>query len=216
MQITRPHHESGLGIYAQSIPVEGKAGWDYAKAEAGRMIAWLDDANGKFDGEFPSAFAIAHAQVVESLNPFQFFVVAKELVAPENIGPESMQTLANTYFEARAVFNCEILEAPEKVIRKVPQRRVGEVKGGKAEVTMEMVDRDLQNVITVKEGCMSFPQRSERNMDRKYRIKVKYQYLAQGMLGEKAKTFEGWVEGLKAHIIQHECEHFAGKNIHFK
>lgn len=205
-----------MGIYAQSIPVEGKAGWNYAKTEAKRIIAWFDEANGNFNGEFPRAFAIAHAQVVESRNPFRLFVVAKEMVAPESVEPKSRQTLANSFFESQAIFNCEILEAPEKITRKVPQRRVGEAKDGKVEVAMELVDKEIGNAISVKEGCMSFPQRSERNMDRKYRIRVRYQYLAQGMLGEKAKTFEGWVEGLKAHIIQHECEHFEGKNIHFR
>jgi len=217
MRITRPHHSSGCGIYAKSIPVEGKAGWQYAKAEAARMIEWLDEKNGHFEGEFKKAFAIAHAQVVESTNPFQFFVVDKEMLPPAEVDPKSRQTLTNFYFEGQAIFNAEVLEAPDTIVRKVPQRKVTKDPKNplKVEVSMDFVEKTVGNVIDVPEGCMSFPHRTERNMKRKYRIKVRYQYLKKGWLGQKVETFEGWVEGLKAHVIQHETDHFVGKNIHF-
>jgi peptide deformylase len=215
MQITKTHHESGLGIYALSVPVKTKEEWKAAKEVAAEMCKWMDESNGKFEGEFSSAFAMAHCQVVESDKPLQLFVVARELVEGAESADQTKQNLVNSLFEAQAIFNCEILEAPEKITRKVPQRKVGEVKDGKAEVTMEMVDKEITNVISVKEACMSFQNRSERSMERKYRIRVRYQYLAKGLLGSKVESFEGWVEGLKAHIIQHEVGHFEGKNIHF-
>lgn len=218
LQITRPHHESGCGIYALSRPVETKADWDAAKAVALEMCQWMDETNGKFNGEFSRAFAMAHAQVVEHDHPWQLFVVAKELIAPEKIEEKAKENLTNYYFEAQSIFNCQVLEAPDKITAKVPQRKVTADPNNKTkvEVSVEMVEKPVNNIIVVPEGCMSFPHRAERNMERKYRIKVRYQWLKKGLLGQKVETFEGWVEGLKAHIIQHETDHFNAKNIHFK
>lgn len=215
LQITRPHHESGLGIYAKSIVVDPKD--PAVKATAEEMMQWMNETNGNFKGEFSKAFAMAHCQVVEHDKPLKLFVVDKELVAPKEV-PDGKQNLVNTFFEAQAIFNAEVLEAPEKVTRKVPQRKVTrDPKELKAEVSVELVEKEVNNVIVVPEGCMSFPHRSERNMERKYRIKVRYQYLTKNVLGMvKVETFEGWVEGLKAHIIQHETDHFDGVNIHFR
>lgn len=217
MEITRPHHESGLGIYAKSVPVIKD--WDTAEGIAKEMIEWMDTTNGNFKGEFKKAFAMAHAQVVDHDHPYKLFVVDKELVVPASKVPKGKQNHVNTFFEAQAIFNCEILEAPDKVTRKVPQRKVTRDPKNKLQATVEMVmeDKQISNVIEVPEGCMSFPHRSERNMKRCYTVKVRYQWVGKNLLGmRKVETFEGWVEGLKAHIIQHECEHFDGKNIHFR
>lgn len=217
MEITRPHHESGLGIYAPSRTVETKEDWKDARACAEEMIAWLNETNGSFKGEFPRAFAIGHCQVVEHDHPWKLFVVAREMVegAPE---VTKEQSLVNSIFEGQAIFNAEILEAPDKITRKVPERVVTKDPNDirKVSVEVQLKDKELDNTIRVKEGCMSFPLRSERNIDRKYRIKVRFQYLRKNLIGmTKVETFEGYVEGLKAHIFQHECDHFATKNIHF-
>ena len=217
MEITRPHHESGCGIYALSKRIETKEDWAAAKEVAAEMIAWMDETNGHFKGEFSRAFAMAHCQVVDHDHPWRLMVVAKELVEGAEGVDQSKQNLTTALFEAQAIFNAEILEAPDKITRKVPKRAVTKNPDDptKVEVKMEMVDESISNEIRVPEGCMSFPLRSERKMDRKYRIKVRYQWLKKGLLGGKVETFEGWVEGLKAHILQHECQHFEGENIHF-
>ena len=215
MEITKTHHESGTGIYTMSQQVETKEQWSDAEKIASEMTEWMNTTNGHFGGEFSKAFAMAHCQVVEHDHPIKLFVVDKELVVPKGKVPAGRNNLANTFFEAQAIFNCEVLDAPDKVTTKVPQRKV-ERKGLKAEVKMEMVEREMPNEVTYPEGCMSFPHRAQRNVQRKYRIKVRYQWLSKGLLGgRKVETFEGWVEGLKAHIIQHETDHFIGKNIHF-
>ena len=58
---------------------------------------------------------------------------------------------------------------------------------------------------------MSFPNRKPKNVEVYYRIKVRYQIPA--WYGLKTKT--EWVEGLKAHIFQHEINHAHGKNIYY-
>lgn len=213
MEITKNHHESGVGIYGISKPVSSRDDWKEATKVAKEMCEWLDKENGQFKGEFSRAFAIAHAQVCSLPEPWQLFVVDKEMVLPEK--PEQGRTIKNAYFEAQAIFNCQILEAPDKIIEKVPQRKITKGKDGKMEVGIEKIDKEVSNKFTVKEGCMSFGHRKEKNVERKFRIKVRYQYHKKGLLGEKVETFEGEVTGLKAHIIQHECDHFAGKNIYF-
>lgn len=218
MEITKTHHESGLGIYAPSRTIETKEDWKAARAVADEMVAWMNERNGNFAGEFKRAFAIAHCQVVDHDHPWKLFVVAKEMVdgAPELVGQKE-QSLVNSVFEGQVIFNAEVLEAPDKITRKVPERVVTKDPNDIRKVSVEVVakDKELDNTITVKEGCMSFPLRSERNVARKFRIKVRYQWLKRGLLGTKVETFEGYVEGLKAHIFQHECDHFATKNIHF-
>ena len=215
MEITHTKHDSGTGIYAMSHPVTAKDEWNHAEEVGNEMCQWLDETNGNFTGEFKRAFAIAHAQVVDHDHPLKLFVVDKELVVPKGKVPAGKNNLVNTFFEAQAIFNCEVLDAPDKVTVKVPQRKV-ERKGLKAEVNVEMVEKEVNNEVTYPEGCMSFPHRSQRNTHRKFRIKVRYQWLGKGLLGgRKVETFEGWVEGLKAHIIQHETDHFICKNIHF-
>jgi hypothetical protein len=218
MEITKTHHESGLGIYAKSLPVKTKEEWKQAKEVSREMQDWMNETNGKFKGEHPKAFAMAHCQVVEHDHPIRLFVVASDLVAPKFIPKDNKQTLENTFFEAQSIFNAEILEAPKTIVRGVPERKVTRDPKDKTKVEVEIVkiDKKISNVIEVPEGCMSFGHRKAKNVKRCYGIRVRYQYLKKGLFGEKVATFEGWVEGLKAHIFQHECDHFDTKNIFFK
>jgi len=215
MEITKVHHESGLGIYAPSVEVIND--WKIAKEVSREMIEWMDKENGNFKGEHPKAFAMAHCQIVEHDHPYKLFVVDKELVVPPKLEKDSKQTLENVYFEAQAIFNAEVLEAPEKIKRKVPQRKVTKDPNNKLKVEVEMVmeEKEIDNILEVPEGCMSFNHRKAKNVKRFYKVKVRYDYFTKGLLGEKRKTFEGWVTGLKAHIIQHEVDHFNTKNIYF-
>lgn len=216
MQITKTHHESGTGIYANSLPVKTKDEWRVAKEVAQEMIEWLNKENGTFKGEHSRAFAMAHCQVVDHDHPIKLFVVDSQLVLPEKLEKDSKQTIENSFFEAQAIFNAEILETPEKITRRVPKRNISTAKDGKVEVSVSMEEKEISNRITVPEGCMSFDHRTAKNTERFYRVKVRYQYIGKGLLGgEKVKTFEGWVTSLKAHIIQHEVDHFNTKNIYF-
>ena len=120
------------------------------------------------------------------------------------------------FFEAQTIWNAEILESPKKITRKVPKRTVSEPLNGKVDVDIQWEDKELDNQITVPEACMSFQHRGSKNIKRFHTIKVRYQYIGKNFLGmEVVKTFEGWVKGMKAHILQHECQHFDGKNMYY-
>lgn len=212
MQLVKTHHESGQGIHAKSVEVNPK---DHI-GEANEMVEWFNENNGKFAGENPRAYAIAHCQVTDSPTPMKLIVLDDGLVKPD-APKEGKMSLTNVYFEAQTIWNAEIVEKPRKITVKVPERQVtkGEKKG---EVNVEMVmkEREVENVYSVMEGCMSYPHRKGKRMVRNHRIKVRYQYLGKTLGITHVKTFEGWVEGLKAHILQHECDHFAGKTMYFK
>ena len=214
MEIVRPDKDSGLGIYAESIVVKPKEHLDVAA----EMIEWFDKANGSFKGEFARGFAIAHCQVANIKEPLKLIVLEKDLVKPDapKTGGKGAQTLENVFFEAQTIWNAEILESPKKITRKVPKRTVSEPLNGKVDVDIEWEDKELNNQITVPEACMSFQHRGSKNIKRYHTIKVRYQYIGKGLLGgAKVKTFEGWVKGLKAHVLQHECQHFEGKNMYY-
>ena len=210
-EINRPEKDSGLGIYAQSVTVKPKQ----HKETANSMIEWFNEANGTFKGEFSKGFAIAHCQVANVPDPIKLFVVDKDLVQ-KNVPEIKKQNNTNCFFEAQAIFNAEILEAPHKIKRMVPKRNISKPDKGKVEVEIVQEEKELSNIINVPEACMSFQHRTTKNTDRFHTVKVRYQYLDKNLLGiEITKTFEGWVEGLKAHVLQHECQHFDGKNMYY-
>lgn len=212
-EINRPDKDSGVGIYAQSVEVKPKE----HKELATQLVDWFNEANGTFKGEFAKAFAIAHCQVANVEAPIKLFVVDKDLVE-KNVPEDKKQNMVNCFFESQAIFNAQVLEAPQKVKKQVPKRKVTPVEGKKGQVEVEMVteEKEISNIITVPEACMSWQHRKSRNTQRYHTIKVRYQYIDKNLVGmEVVKTFEGWVEGLKAHILQHECQHFDGKNMFY-
>ncbi len=99
-------------------------------------------------------------------------------------------------FEANAIINPDILESPEHI-----------------DIHKEDGTKDIRkNTYEVEEGCFSFPFRQPKKVKRYYRIKVRY-YIP-GFFG--LKKVEKWIEGLAAHIFQHEEQHCRGKNIYFE
>ena len=100
-------------------------------------------------------------------------------------------------WEDFAIINPEIVEAKSVVnVSKDPKKE------------------DMRsNVATYKEGCFSFPYRKDKNVKRFYQIKVKY-YIRGKYLG--LKKIEKVIEGLQAHIFQHEVDHINSKNIYFE
>lgn len=206
-EITRPHHTEKRGIYAISRRVKPR---QYVQ-EALDMAKWLDEHNGSFTGSFSRAYAISHCQVHLD-DPIAMFVVAKELCEIPKKGEK--QGWHNFFFVSRAIFNPVILDASKTLKRVVPVRKLNEAG---TEMVVVPEEKEIDNIIHVKEGCMSFPNRSERGMDRFFRIKVRYQYLQKlPLVGYVTRTKTEWIEGLKAHMFQHEVEHHEGKNMHFK
>lgn len=136
-------------------------------------------------GEYQSAFAVSHAQVSDK--PWNFFVVASGYV--------SKPWKKGNYWPAHAIINPQILEADDKI-------EIGKLPDGKPDIR--------QNVRTYQEACFSFPFRKPKNVRRYYKIKVRYQI--KGFFGLKTITEE--IEGLRAHIFQHEFMHSIGENIY--
>ncbi|MCK9578715.1 peptide deformylase [bacterium] len=67
--------------------------------------------------------------------------------------------------------------------------------------------------IKMPEGCMSFPFRKEKYVERYYKVRVEYQVPV--MFG-KLKTITENLTGLQSQVFQHECDHGEGKNIYFE
>jgi peptide deformylase len=151
------------------------------------MIPFVD--GGVDNGEYNSAFAISHSQVSD--DPWAFFVVnSKFIERPWKKG---------NYWPAHAIINPQILEASDKII-------IGKI----GRPGIDERDDVRQNVRTYQEGCFSFPFRKPKNVRRYYKIKVRYQIKAWYGL----KTITEEIEGLRAHIFQHEFQHSIGENIY--
>lgn len=140
-------------------------------------------------GEYKEAYAISHAQV--STDPWAFFVVSSSFVDEEH------WKKGGNYWPEHAIINPQILSADDKI-------NVGTLSDGNPDVR--------KNVRTYKEGCFSFPFRKPKNVQRYFRIKVRYQIKAWYGL----KTITEEIEGLRAHIFQHEFMHSLGQNIYIE
>lgn len=68
-----------------------------------------------------------------------------------------------------------------------------------------------KSLMYLKEGCLSFPHRKMKNVDRYMLIDVEFDIPENGQLVHKKFR----VTDIVAQIFQHECEHAEGKNIHF-
>ena len=173
------------------------------------MAVFIDSKQGNFEGEHKYCYAIAHCQV-EAENPLRMFVVRDDLLNPKpSETPERMNN-RNTFFPARVIMNPMLVTAKMQVVRKVPKREGKPIGDGKFEVEVKMEERELNNRILVEEGCMSFPHRKAIKKERYHTITVRYEYLDKH---NKKRLVTEEVEGLKAHIFQHELDHMEGKNI---
>jgi hypothetical protein len=176
---------------------------DKAKA----LVGFLDEHNGNFKGTHSTAYGLHHVQVREQdeYSPFNFFVVSQNIVEVQD---------SAFHLDGRIIVNPEILEMTERVEMDVPSRKV-EMVNDKLEVKLTTEKKELKNKIQVQEGCMSFPFRTAKNVDRYYKVKVRYFIPKKTLFGGwKLKKVEDWVSGLKAHIFQHECDHSNGLNIY--
>lgn len=158
-----------------------------------------------FKGHYSAGYALHHAQV--RTKPYNFFVVHPDLVNK----PEETERAKDwkQAFPHQVIINPEILERPETISKKVkdlPELAELTNKDGQ-----NVKAKDIINHANFEEGCLSFPYRKARNVNRALRIQVKYQ--VPGMLGMKTKKL--WIEGLAAHIFQHEFDHTNGNNIYF-
>ncbi len=78
-------------------------------------------------------------------------------------------------------------------------------------INPEIIEKDRTTKTLVWEGCMSFPHKKDMALNRYDRIKVKYKIVNENL---RLEEVEEWVEGIKAQIFQHECEHGLGQAIY--
>lgn len=154
------------------------------------MLAMLEAGINK--GEYSTGYALAHNQV-EDQKPLAFFVMHSDYVGKDKM------------FEVNAIINPVILEAPEFINLHEDAEGVMYSSEGRAD--------KRKNTYEVEEGCFSFPFRQPKRVKRFFRIKVRY-YIPGRFFG--LKKIEKWIEGLPAHIFQHEEQHCRGKNIYFE
>lgn len=142
-------------------------------------------------GEYSTGYALAHNQV-EDKKPLAFFVMHSDFVGEGKM------------FESLAIINPEIIEAPEFINLHEDADGVMYSSEGRAD--------KRKNIYETEEGCFSFPFRQPKKTKRYFKIKVRY-YIPGRFFG--LKKIEKWIEGLPAHIFQHEEQHCRGKNIYF-
>jgi len=196
---------TGTGSYAPAVTA--------TRADIGRadeIQAFMDAEEVGWKEKYGlKAWAIAHSQVTDSTAPKALFVVHKDFLDPRG-------SFKNSRFKDRRVFNPEIVSAPTKVKKHKPERKtVWNEELGKRELKDVMTEYEIDNTYKLTEGCMSFPANRQKNMTRLFAIRVRYQYPVSFFGFTWLKTVEEDIEGLKAHVFQHEIEHCVAENIYY-
>lgn len=210
MLIRKWDHNKEEGIYRKSIPVEH---YSRIKNTAEKIVSWLNENNGNLPEPYKEAYALSHCQL--EAYPFHFFVVTNKLLRANNPERSKKDTDTNFYFPSQIIVNAHILQVPEKIKVNVPERSFANV-GGKMIPKIIIKEKMERNTMDVPEACFSFPYRSQKTMERHYRVKVFYQYPVKILWFSFLRSRTEWVEALKAHIFQHEIEHANAQNIYFQ
>lgn len=172
------------------------------EAPARELLAWVDENNGKIQGQYATGYAFSHTQVCE--DPLAFFVIAKEWTP--DYAPEDMPKAA--LFNSRVIVNPRIVEIPSHTVKKIAVENPATLEVGKEKAK-------IPNRMRLLEGCMSYPHKKAKNVDRFYEVKVEYQIPVRILGFDRLKTVRETVTGLKAHIFQHEIDHMNGVNIYY-
>jgi peptide deformylase len=125
----------------------------------------------------------ALAHAQVSENPFSFFVVDQALIEDGS-------------YKERVIINPKILKAPYHIDAKMLDGSLGKKPNAKE----------------YAEGCLSFPYRRQKRLNRFDRIKVAYRVKSR-FWGLKRRT--RWLDGLASQVFQHEFDHCNGQNIFF-
>ena len=185
--------------------------WSDIKDRALELQAYLNEQNGTFKGEWTHAYALHECQVRHDHK--NFFVLEKNIAGDVKVNAFAFKLLGMFKIMPSIIINPEILDKPEKVVRTMPEKVTKHDDHGKVTgVEVQLVERELSNLIYPAEACMSFPKRTKKTMPRYYEIKVRFQTpIFNLFLVTVTKT----VSGLSSHIFQHEYDHSQGSNIYF-
>lgn len=204
MQLIKPHHKVSAKVTFWNLKEVVK--------QAKEVCNFLDTNNeSKFKGAWKRAYAISHCQVTEE--PFNFFVVSEDLLHKGQKQTRT-QNKRNWFFRSKVIFNPRIVEALDKIERVLPKIITKDEGNGK--FTREVAGKEtksVSNTLSAIDGCMSYPWCGEKKVERYHTIKVKYQILRSLFGFQWLSTVTEEVEGLKAHIFQHEVDHAYGIDI---
>jgi len=116
------------------------------------------------------------------------------------------------YSEAFALSHSEVNANPFDFFVVNQKLITDKIFTDKVIINPKIISKD-KSKINMIEACMSVPFRKPKNVKRYLRIKVEYQVVdGKGLLKKKVEE----IEGLKAHLFQHQIDHSLGKNIYFK
>lgn len=120
----------------------------------------------------------------------------------ENLS-ELVQDMYDTMESARGIgLAAQQIGLPLKIfVLDLPPMREGEEGGKKVYINSEIIE-ESEDMISMDEGCLSFPGMSV-NVSRHKRIKVYYE-------DENFKPHEEWLEGIHSIAFQHEHDHTEG------
>jgi peptide deformylase len=210
--VTKNDHTKAEGIYAVSRKVKS---YKQIREDAEAMVAFFDGKEGNFDGDYKSGYALSHCQMDIGKDPWAFFVVNRDFLTANKDNRPKKDNNTNFFFPSRVIVNAQILEAPERIQVTKPARKI--VREGNQVSTKIVLEEAMEsNKIDVPEACFSFPLRKSKNKQRYFRVKVRYQYPRKFLgLFPFLWTKTEWVQGLKAHLFQHEIQHAEGKNMYY-
>lgn len=177
--------------------------------KANEMVELMDNKEEEWKEKYQQrAWALAHSQLEHEEQPLTIFVVHKDLTDPK-------ENPINARFPSRTIFNPVILST--KVVStktKTIMKTVLNPTTNRRELREVTETYEIPNTITSKEGCMSFANRKPKNVERFFRIKVRYWYpvtiLGFTFLWRRTE----WCEGLKSFIFQHEIDHMSGNDVY--
>lgn len=140
-----------------------------------------------------SCYAIHHSQVSEK--PFDFFVVHPRYVVGEH-----------PIFKDRVIINPKILN-PVMTERPPFLQLFAEDNEANREIYHSMPAAVMSH--RIDEGCMSFPHKRSKKVERYIQINAEYQ-------NEKMEKINVFLVDVAAQIFQHEIQHGQGKNIYYE
>lgn len=118
--------------------------------------------------------------------------------------------------EMFALHHSQVSEKPFNFFVLNPMWLPSEIEqlGSRFIVNPEIITELAESKMAVSEGCVSFPHRKERLVER-YMLAIVGYDVPDPTSASGLKRHEKEVSRILAQIFQHECDHGKGKNIHY-
>ena len=161
-----------------------------------------------------------HKRISKQVSLEDFLMLAPEIRTMQDF-LETRRSGSNVIRQANplALHHAQVSGNPYKIF--VIKRAI---IGGKqnelvAILNAKILEKDPESKRTVLEGCLSFPDRGDKKVQRCLKVKVRFDRPVPSKEDPKKIVLEEkieWVEGTIAQIFQHEIQHANGFNIYQK